>query len=247
MSKKLFNPDFSKFSLGKKQSTLFCFSPEVMLTTFIVETILALSILIRYRLTAFGRAAAALLSLLAIFQLSEYQICVNSYPAVWMKVGLAAAAMLPIAGLYMISLVIHKNHFLKLGYILVIAYIVYFVFVPRAINRATCGGNYVIFHASFPAYWFFGLYYFIFLLLGIWESLEGIFAARQRAKITKVLTWFVIGYSTFMVPMFIIYVISENTRNAIASIMCGFAIIFAFIIALKIVPDYHRNKLKGRV
>jgi hypothetical protein len=35
------------------------------------------------------------------------------------------------------------------------------------------------------------------------------------------------------------------TRNAIASIMCGFALAFAFILAIKVVPIYNRTHQPG--
>ncbi|TSC81996.1 MAG: hypothetical protein G01um101419_692, partial [Parcubacteria group bacterium Gr01-1014_19] len=55
--------------------------------------------------------------------------------------------------------------------------------------------------------------------------------------------WFIVGYLSFILPMGVIFVISPATREALASIMCGFAIIFALILALKIVPKYHSAKL----
>jgi len=37
-----------------------------------------------------------------------------------------------------------------------------------------------------------------------------------------------------------VYILIPITRAAIASIMCGFAVIFAFIITFKIAPIYHK-------
>jgi hypothetical protein len=43
-----------------------------------------------------------------------------------------------------------------------------------------------------------------------------------------------------MLPMGLGYIFFPATRNAIASIMCGFAITLAFILAFKVVPAYNR-------
>jgi len=44
-----------------------------------------------------------------------------------------------------------------------------------------------------------------------------------------------------MVPMGVSYVFVPVTRNAVASIMCGFALTLAFILAFKVVPAYSRT------
>jgi hypothetical protein len=44
-----------------------------------------------------------------------------------------------------------------------------------------------------------------------------------------------------MGPMAAAYVFFPATRNAVASIMCGFALTLAFILVFKIVPLYNRT------
>ena len=51
----------------------------------------------------------------------------------------------------------------------------------------------------------------------------------------------VIGYLSFMLPMGIAYAFYEPARVAVASIMCGFALSLAFILALRIVPEYYKR------
>ncbi len=231
------------FKFFSRKSTLFCFSPLVMVITFTVEIILALYIIVRYRMTKFGRTAALLLVLLATFQVAEYLICAGSPHALaWSRIGFVAITLLPLVGLYLVSQLSHKTHFLKIGYAAAIFYIIYFIFAPKAITGAFCGGNYVIFNSTQVLYGFYGFYYFGFLILGIWEALEKISAMHKPTIKRKMLSWFIVGYLSFMLPMGVIFVISPDTRNALASIMCGFAIIFALILALKIVPAYHSSK-----
>ena len=102
----------------KDQRTLYCFSPPVMIATFIIEIVLAIIVFIRYRVTRFGKAAGFVLVLLAAFQLAEYRICTTTeIPLLWSRIGFVAITLLPLMGLYLVSLVSHKPHFLKLGYV----------------------------------------------------------------------------------------------------------------------------------
>ena len=240
----------------KDKNTFFCFTPEVMLITLLIEFSLAVYAFIRYRMTAFGRLVILLLILLGGFQLAEYQICSNSNLLFWSRFGFAVITFLPVLGLHLISLVTGKSRFLKFGYILMFAYIAIFAFTPNAITGAVCGGNYIIFYTGQKLAWTYTVYFFGFLLLSIWEALENISPVRgsegsQLASASNgmdaenrknLLIWIILGYGSVMIPMGIVYVLSLEARQAIPSIMCGFAIILAFILAFKVAPKYQKLK-----
>ena len=96
--------------------------------------------------------------------------------------------------------------------------------------------NYVIFNTSNDLYRLYGFYYLGFLLLGIWESVEKIASLKRRTTSKKVLQCLIAGYISFMGPMGLAHIFLPATRNAAASIMCGFALTLAFILGCKIVP-----------
>lgn len=229
------------------QRTFHCFSPAVMIATFAIELILAAIVFIRHYMTRFGKLAGFVLILLATFQFAEYRICTTNgpIPLLWSRIGFVAITLLPLAGPYMVSLVSHRPHFLKLGYATAAGFVMYFLFVPKSISGAICGGNYVIFNTSNDLYRLYGFYYLGLLLLGIWESVEKIASLKRRTAAKKVLQWLIVGYLSFMGPMGMVYVLMPITRNAIASIMCGFALAFAFILAIKVVPIYNRTHQPG--
>ena len=231
-----------------QRGTLYCFSPPVMVATLLIESALAIFVFLRHSITRFGKVAGLLLVLLAAFQFAEYQTCIRTSEKqiLWARIGFVAITLLPIAGLYLVSLVSGKQHFLKLGYATAIAFVVYFLIVPKSIFGAICGGNYVIFNTSNDLYRLYGLYYWGFLLLGIWEAIEKIETLKRQLEIKKTLQWLIVGYLSFMGPMGIVYIVFPTTRGAVTSIMCGFAITLAFILALKVVPAYnraHRHRL----
>jgi len=213
-----------------------------MVLTFVVEFVLAAYVFARYSATRFGKVAGLILMLLATFQFAEYQICTTeeSTLRLWPRIAFFAITLLPIAGLYLVSLVSHKPHFLKLGYVTAAAFILYFVFVPKSISHAVCGGNYIVFNMSNDFYRIFGFYYLGFLLLGIWESIEKISSLRRVTSARRTLQWLIVGYLSFMAPMGTVYVLIPQTRNAVASVMCGFAVTMAFILAFRVLPAHSR-------
>lgn len=223
----------------KGATTLYCFSPPVMIATFIIEIILAIYVFIKSRKAGSDVGIVLVLVFLAAFQLSEYQICGGWSPLFWSRVGLFAITFLPVLGYYLITKLNKNSRLLKVGFFIAIAFVAFFVFVPQTINGASCGGNYIIFDINSNIHALYGYYYFGFLLLGIWEALSGIRSDEKKRMTKKALFWFIVGYLSFILPLTLIYVFIPVTRVAIASIMCGFAVIFAFILAFKIAPVYH--------
>jgi hypothetical protein len=228
-----------------RSEAFYCFSPPVMLATMAIEGILAIYVLLRYREGRFAKVAAVLLVLLGIFQLSEYQICGSHDPQFWSHFGLVAITLLPVVGLRLISLVSKKKHFFFIGYGIAAALALIFVFVPQSITGAYCGGNYIIFSCPAALYEFFGMYYFVFLIFGIWEAVL-IMKETPRKMVHRILQWFIMGYLSFMLPMGLVYAFYAPARVAVTSIMCGFAVILAFIVAFQIVPKYYRYIHSGK-
>jgi hypothetical protein len=138
----------------------------------------------------------------------EYRICTTTgeTPLPWSRIGFVAITLLPVTGLYLVSLVSHRPHFLKLGYATAAGFVIYFIFVPKSISGVICGGDYVIFNTSNDFYRLCGLYYLGFPLLGIWESVERIASLKRQIVAKKVLQWLIVGYQSFMGPMGVLYV-----------------------------------------
>ncbi len=222
------------------KSKFYCFTPEVMLFTFCTEILLALYVFWRYRMSKFGKLATLILVLLGSFQFVEYQICAGLDSVMWSRIGFAIITILPALGLHLISIATRKFHFVKFGYTLMSVFALIFLFAPKAITGAVCGGNYIIFYTQQELSWAYSVYYFGLLLLGIWELTEGAMANPSKKKLY---IWMAAGYGSFMIPMGIVYMIEPIAAwNAMPSIMCGFALLFAMLLALKIVPDYLKMK-----
>jgi len=210
-----------------------------MLATFIIEIILAIYLYFRYRSNRFSNLTAIIIILLSGFQLAEYQVCGDNHALLWARIGFVIITFLPVLGLHLISLITKKTNYLKIGYIALILFIFIFAFIPNALTQAVCGGNYIVFEGQQSLMWIYGLYYFGFIFLAIWEAFEYLQKKKSRA-----LVWLIIGYISFLLPMGIIYIISPQVRSAVPSVMCGFAITMALILALIVVPKYNKENAK---
>ena len=226
------------FKFLKDKSTLRCFTPEVMVATVIVESAVALYVLLRYHTSLFGRIVVAILILLAFFQAAEYHICAGANMFLWAQIGFVAITFLPILGYHLILLIVGYNHLLKLGYGLAFLFSLYFLFGPNTLTEPVCAGNYIIFNTAQNLAFLFTIYYFSFLFLGMGEALQWIYKLRTLSGKGGALFWMVIGYLSFIVPMVFIMSKFNLDISTVPSIMCGFAIIFALILGLKVAPEY---------
>lgn len=125
---------------------LACFTPPVMLATFMIETALAIYVGLRFSSGVFRSLVCVLLLCLASFQLAEHQVCTGPADSAifWGKLGLAGITLLPALGMHLIGTVTRKSLLIPVGYGLAAVYIGVFLFVPGATGTAECMGNYVI-------------------------------------------------------------------------------------------------------
>lgn len=214
--------------------TLYCFSPAAMLTTFIVEMILAAYVLWRYQKTKSGVVITLVLVCLATFQAAEYYICEVYASLDAARLGYAAITLLPALGLHLVSLVSKKKHILVIGYTFAALFILGYTLTPGGISGAVCGGNYVVFHTSFELSELYAVYYNLLLLIGVWWTEQA--RKKSTGHTRSVYTWLLAGYLSFMLPTGLLYLALPSVRDAGPSIMCGFALILAIILAFAVAP-----------
>jgi hypothetical protein len=66
--------------------------------------------------------------------------------------------------------------------------------------------------------------------------------AKNKARALKSLA---VGYLAFILPVTIVNIIDPSTISGIPSIMCGFAVILAVILAGEVLPQYYRVTTLG--
>lgn len=220
-----------------KQNKLYCFSPPVMIATFVIEIILALYTLFRYKLNELLVVILLLLTMLGLFQYSEYNVC-TEVSELWSRIGYVAITTLPTLGIHLFYLLTsNKSRILvSLSYAAMTIITCYFVFAPNIFTSYVCTGNYVIFGLSATSTIYYSLYYFGLLFLSLALSIYWLAKHPKSKSKRKLLEAFVAGYGLFLLPTITLITLIPQTSSAIPSIMCGFAVIFALILAVYIAP-----------
>jgi len=212
-----------------------CFSPPVMVATIIIELSLVGWVLVRYALGTSRRLIIAILVCLAAFQLAEFNVCSSALPdIIWSRIGYVFITLLPPLGLHLVMR-LRRNRISVLlagSYTAAIFFAGAFAFLPTALNRGVCAGNYVIFRLSEPLAIVYGYYYFGLVLLGLGLTLWPVHNADERRR--EALHWTAVGYFAITVPTLIINFLLPMTHLGIPSIMCGFAVILAIILGTRV-------------
>jgi len=224
----------------KLNNRFMCFSPPVMMATFVIEVSLLLYTLFRYKLTTVTRLAALLLFFLATFQLAEFMSCGSTDYQTWSVIGFVAITALPPLCIHMILAIAGKNRpVIKIGsYILAVMFAGVFL-LPNAFVNHQCAGNYVIFKLTNGLSDAYFVYYYGLLFIGL--ALAMYYAVHASLHVRKALSYQVVGYLSFLLPTATVNIAQPETTAAIPSIMCGFAVIYAIIIVFGILPHYKQT------
>lgn len=223
----------------KKSTTFYCFSPPVMLATFAIEIIFAAYILWRYKFTPITRLIVLLLTFLAVFQGTEFLLCggMALSGGTWSRIGYAAITMLPPLGIHLAYLLADKKPgpVVAFAYITCAAFIAYFVFATQAISGHTCYANYVTFSTHDASVIPYAVYYYGWLFVGTFLTWKwaNTLDKHRKAALYALMT----GYLALLIPTTTVTLIWDETLAGIPSIMCGFAIILAGILTMKVAPE----------
>ncbi len=214
---------------------LFCFSPPVMIATFAIEIIFVVYTLWRYKLNSVSRLVVALLVLLATFQLVEYNIC-GGAGIEWARAGFVAITLLPPLGIHLAATLAGKKNWLLLlaAYGSAVLFAGFFA-ITHAISNQICGGNYIIFDMHPGIGFFYGLYYYGWLVVGTFIALYWSKKTKKK-EIKRALQALMAGYLLLLFPTTTANLLSPGTIAAIPSVMCGFAILLAFVLVFWVLP-----------
>lgn len=223
--------------LQKKTGYFHCFSPEVMLGTFLIEIFFAVAIFVRskYRPSLNNILILLILMFLASFQAVEYLICETGIDKLLLgKLGFFSITLLPPLGIHLAySLAQQKHHpHILVPYLTAFIMNVLFISSPFTVQNVTCHGNYVIFDLPFILQVVYGFYYQGFLLYGLMTAFH--LSHDVTGSKAQRLRWLGVGYILFMMPTALVLLLKSETIDAIPSVMCGFALILAFILYFKV-------------
>jgi hypothetical protein len=209
-----------------------------MLATLLVEFGLAFYTLWRYKMTTISRLAVVMLASLGTFQLAEYMVCggLGLTNVQWARVGYVAITLLPALGIHMLVKLAgkKKNLLVASAYATCLAFVLFYVVGTNVFTGHQCLANYAVFYTQHASSGWYTGYYYGWLIIGVYLAWQwGI----EQPENKKVLHWMMIGYLVFLVPTTFFNIIDPSTLKGIPSIMCGFAVLLAFVISAKVLPN----------
>lgn len=215
-----------------------------MLATLTIESVLAIYTVWRYKMTTTTRLITTMFVCLAAFQLAEYFVCTNYgfQASQWSRFGFVMITILPPLGVHLMHVLAEKpgRKVVALSYLTMLGYIGVFSFYHSALDGHQCTGNYVIFQIGARLGGLYSIYYFGWLAVGIglgayWANqlMEKGKAFRKQLESVRGL---IVGYLVFLIPVALVNTIKPQTRQGIPSVMCGFAVLLAFVLAGYILP-----------
>jgi len=216
-----------------------------MLGTFIIEVLLAIAALIRShgKPTRNTLIIVSILLFLASFQSIEYLICETHYdPILLGKLGFFSITLLPPLGIHLSYSLAqkHRHPHILVPYMTAFLLNVLFITSPLTVQNVVCHGNYVIFDLPFILHIVYSFYYQGFLLYGLMTAFNLSHHVTSEARAQR-LRWLGVGYIVFMMPSAALMLLAPETIRAVPSIMCGFALILAFILYFKIFSTKKAN------
>ena len=230
---------------------IYCFSPEVMFLTFLFEVVSAGIALFKYKTSEIQRLIIYLLLALAGFQAAEFMVCGGwGWSGVeWARIGYLSITLLPPMGLHLAHKIAGKKSgaLVKIAYVTMSAFIVYYLFVTNGVSEKVCRANYSVFNVPEVASTLYGIYYYGWLIVALWfiycqvKQLSGelsrkIFFKAKKSRQISALKWLSLGYLSFMLPTTFVNIVNPATLEGIPSVMCGFAMILAVILIGFVAP-----------
>jgi len=227
-----------------------CFSPPVMVATMVIEACLAIYTVWRYKMTELTRLVTVTLVMLATFQLAEFFVCTGSAGHVpnWSRFGFAAISTLPPLGVHLLHVLADKKDrwLVWAAYATMLIFVGFFLLADGAFFGYECTGNYVIFQVAYTWGGWFTAYYYgwltISFFMGVRWANELMRLGKKAYQQLQTVRALMIGWLIFIVPTVVANTVEPVTRRAIPSVMCGFAVLFALILVLYILPRAGKPK-----
>lgn len=190
------------------------------------------------------RIIVSTLGLLALFQLSEFTVCGATHwsAALWSRIGFIAITLLPPLGIHLVHVIRGKgqNILVWFAYATGLAFALIFGLSSSAFESHVCAGNYAIFQLANGVGGAYFFYYYGWLFMGI--ILSYFYGRRAKEPVRRALIYQVFGYLVFLIPTGVVNAVNPQTMEGIPSVMCGFAVLYAIVLAFGITPIVLKRK-----
>lgn len=201
----------------------------ISLLIFCIELLLLINVWI-FSKNKFKNLLLILLSLLASYQLFEFLICgLNFYEPFIVYLAFVIISYLPPLGLLLVMKI--NNIKLKQSGLIfspAIFFTLFYFFTHKQFVVKKCTVLYVSYH--YPLGFLYGLFYYLPMLIAVVMLIHNTLKSKSQSIKKENLT-LLFGYFAFTIPMGIALLVYSEYLNAIESLLCKFALVFAVVIS----------------
>jgi hypothetical protein len=192
---------------------------------FCIELVILVIVITLNRDHPFFWTIILLLALLQLYQLSEFLICIGINENITGRIAYVIITFLPPLGYFLCSKVVGwKYPDYWLGFAAGTGFSLYYLIVPNSVRLIDCNPLYAVYNSDLTPY--YGIYYIGLIVYSIlFIMLHMIFKKERILKKSGAIV--LIGYLSFLTPMFLMVLIDSSFRSAITSIMCKYALLLA--------------------
>jgi hypothetical protein len=197
---------------------------------FIIEFIILILVIIFNRDHPFFWSILGLLGLLQLYQLSEWLICIGIDENITGRIAYVIITFLPPLGYYLSTRIVQwKFPDYWIGFAAATAFSLYYLITPNSVDLIDCNPLYAIYEYDLSLY--YGIYYIGILVYSIIFLV--VHMVWKREKIDRKLSiLLLIGYLSFLVPMYLMVLIDSTFISTVTSIMCKYALLLAVTLGI---------------
>ena len=197
---------------------------------FGIEFFILVAVIIFNRKHPFFWSIAMMLVLLQLYQLVEFLICIGVNENITGRIAYTIITFLPPMGYFLSSKVVGwKFPDYWIGFAAATGFSLYYIVTPGSVGLVSCNPFYAVYsvHHSF----YYGIYYMGILVYSIFFLAAHLIFRRNKVD-RKSSLFVLIGYLSFLVPMYLMVWVDSYFANKVPSIMCKYALLLAVILAV---------------
>lgn len=220
-----------------------CFTPAVSLTTAIIEWVLAVIVLYRYRKSVLVPYFAIVLFLLGFYQFSEFMLCMTNHAELWGTAAFIGYNFLPALGLGAVLAYLRKKVHSELVYGLPVVFALVALITRPFIVQGKCETIFVTILTIFSqnaAGFIYSAYYLGFIIL-ISYFLFTEFNSTKNKNRKMVCVWLIIAVLAMTVPTILVITIFPAIGIRASSILCHFALLTAIASFIAVSIDARKK------
>jgi len=210
---------------------------------FGIEFFILVAVIIFNRKHPFFWSIALMLVLLQLYQLAEFLICIGVNENITGRIAYTIITFLPPLGYFLSSKVVGwRFPDYWIGFAAATGFSLYYLVTPGSVALVSCNPFYAVYSVHHAFY--YGIYYVGIITYSIIFLVAHLIFRRNNFD-RKSSLFVLIGYLSFLAPMYVMVWVDSYFARTVTSIMCKYALLLAVILGVFsfIKPKITENQL----